>query len=240
MPWNSLEVVKLGVSLLTPLVVAFLGYRITLRVKEQEQRFTVAREKEREDQRRQYEQQNQLAAQEREARNEELRQQAQRRIEREGIEREAQREERERRYTPHIGLRLDCQFLGTRNDQHLAVISVYANNAGQVMHEFQRINLRIRGIKNEPFAYWKGKEPHAQFPHKVLETNLVPNGWNFIFIEPGVNQRLSLNTLISADYTYLLVHVEFEYKKYWPHTADAVIAVPRKVEANQDARQLSE
>src|SRR5262249_27195372 len=113
--WNSLEITKLVASLVTPLVVAFIGYGITVRLKAQEQRFESAREKEREDLRRQYELQNQLAAEERQARNEELRQQAEWRAEREQLDREAKKEALERRHTPHIELRIDCQFFGMRN-----------------------------------------------------------------------------------------------------------------------------
>jgi len=229
--WNSLEITKLVASLVTPLVVAFIGYGITVRLKAQEQRFESAREKEREDLRRQYELQNQLAAEERQARNEELRQQAERRAEREQLDREAKKEALERWHTPHIELRIDCQFIGTRNGQHLVLVIVDARNAGQVMHQFQNIKLRIRGIKEEPFEYLKDKEPHAHFPHKIIETNLVPKKWkwNFIFIEPGVTQRVSLVTLIPVDYTYVLAHVKFEYEKYWPHTAETLIAVPQTV-----------
>jgi hypothetical protein len=41
-----------------------------------------------------------------------------------------------------------------------------------------------------------------------------------------VTQQISLTTLIPIEYTYVLMHVEFEYKNYWPHTAEAVFAVP--------------
>ncbi|MFZ0311849.1 MAG: hypothetical protein WAL85_03995 [Candidatus Korobacteraceae bacterium] len=140
--------------------------------------------------------------------------------------REKDRNELERRHTAHIGLRLETQFLGERNGQFLTTISVVAENLGQMLHKFNKITLRIRGIKDEPFEFWKGREPHAFFPHKILETNLVQPEWEFIFIEPGVAQRIVQTTLIPAGYTYVSVHVEFEYKKYWPHTAEAVFAVP--------------
>jgi hypothetical protein len=220
--WNTLEVAKLVSGLITPLVVAVFGYWITIRLKAQEQRSDIARE----EQRTQYEERTALEHQEREARNEERRKQDEQSRERERLEREAQKEELERRHTPHIELRVDCQFLGARNGQLLTTVSVIATNSGQVLHRFERVILRIRGIKDERFEYWEGKEPNAHFPHKILETNLVPGKWSFIFIEPGVTQRISLTTLIPIEYTYVLVHVEFEYKKYWPHTSEAAFAVP--------------
>jgi hypothetical protein len=82
--------------------------------------------------------------------------------ERERLEREARKEELERRYTPHIELRVDCQFLGARNGQLLTTFSVLATNAGQILHKFQRVILRVRGIKDGRFEYWEGKEPRAR------------------------------------------------------------------------------
>jgi hypothetical protein len=67
--WNSLEVAKLAAGLITPLVIAVFGYWITIRLKAQEQRSNSAREKEREEQRRQYEERTALEHEEREARN---------------------------------------------------------------------------------------------------------------------------------------------------------------------------
>ncbi|MGA2904221.1 MAG: hypothetical protein ABSD98_10345 [Candidatus Korobacteraceae bacterium] len=182
----------------TPLVVAIVGYFITRQLKAQEDRSAIARDRDREERERQYAEQ-----------------------------RENKKDELERRHTPHIELQVQAQFFGQRNGQFLATISVLAENLGQVLHKFSKITLRIRGIKDEPFEYWKGREPHVLFPHKILNTNLVQSGWDFIFIEPGVAQRITQTTLIPTEYTYISVYVEFEYKKYWPHTAEAVFAVPK-------------
>ena len=205
--WSSLEIAKLVAGLLTPLIVAVFGYRISLRLKAQD----TASENER--------QQRQIDREAREAEAEQSK-------ERERLEREATQDEIERKHKPHIELRLECIFIGKRNDQHLVNFLVIAANRGQVLHKFNNVTLRVRGIKNEQFRYWEGRTPLAYFPHKIVETNLVQKGWNFIFIEPGVIQQISLVTLIATDYTYVLAHVEFEYKKFWPHTAQAVYAVP--------------
>jgi hypothetical protein len=61
----------------------------------------------------------------------------------------------------------------------------------------------------------------------VLETDLVPAEWNFIFIEPGVTQSLSYARPISAEHGYLLVHAIFTYEEFRdPHSAEAVFALP--------------
>jgi len=60
----------------------------------------------------------------------------------------------------------------------------------------------------------------------VLETEVVPPNWQFIYVEPGVAHQVTFTTLIPAEYSYLLAHVEFQYKKYWPHTVERVFAIP--------------
>ncbi len=133
--------------------------------------------------------------------------------------------------TPHIELKLDCQFHGIRSDKHLATFTVTAANIGRVHHLFPQIMLRVRGIKDEPFEYFANSDDseragRAAFPYLLLRNDLIPRTWNFVFIEPGVKQDLSFTTLIPSDYSYLLAHAEANYDADTPHTADAVFAVP--------------
>jgi hypothetical protein len=203
--WNSLEVAKLVISILTPLVVAFVGYWITTRLKKIELTTQAELEKDREERMQLYEERKEV----------------------ERLEREERKSQIERRYTPHIELRIESQFFGPRKDQFLVVFSLIANNRGHVVHEFPSVDLRVRGIKDEPFQYWKGWEPRAHFPHKLFEVDLVPPDWEFIFIEPSVSHQITFTTIVPADYSYLLAYAEFEYKKYWPHSAETLFAVPK-------------
>jgi len=143
----------------------------------------------------------------------------------EQAEQKERSDERYRRNAPHIELKLDCQFHGMRNSNHLATITVSAENVGKVLHQFKEITLRVRGIKDEPFTFDE-RAGRVVFPHEVRKRNLVPPEWNFVFIEPGVTQYIPFTFPVAADYCYLLAHVVFEYKEYWPHTAQAVFAVP--------------
>ncbi|NLG55951.1 hypothetical protein A5776_05580 [Mycolicibacterium elephantis] len=208
--WTSLEIAKLVASLATPIVVACLGFWISRKVRESDRRFNEARDERKEG---------------REA------------------EKRAIDDELYRRNALHIGLQVDCQFHGLRQGQYLTTFTVSAKNVGQVLHEFEQVTLRVRAIKDEPFTVFRRSNPRKQredecarrvaFPHEVLKANLVP--WNFVFIEPGVTQDLTLTTMIPADYSYLLAHVVFEYKEYWPHTAEAVFAVPAGLLRSNDA-----
>jgi hypothetical protein len=206
--WNSLEVAKLIASLATPIAVALIGFWISGKLNASDQRFENAKQ----------ERQGNLQAAER-RRQEKL---------------QAAEKELYRRNAPHIELKLDCQFHGIRDGNYLTTFTISATNAGYVWHQFEQINLRIRGIKDEPFEYFSrgGLEEEDKsarrvaFPYELLQTNLVPSNWNFVFIEPGVTQHLTLTTTVPSDYSYLLAHVVFEYKEYWPHTAEAVFKVP--------------
>jgi hypothetical protein len=140
---------------------------------------------------------------------------------------EEQKEQIERRHTPHIELRIDCQFFGPRQDHFMASFFLLATNRGNVKHEFPYIKFRLRGIKDEPFQYWQGHEPRAYFPHLICKAELLPPDWKFIYIEPGVAHQITFTTVIPADYSILLAHAEFEYKPNWPHTVEAVFGVPR-------------
>lgn len=140
---------------------------------------------------------------------------------------------------PRIELSLDCTFHAVRGDNRLAIFTVSARNVGRVRHQIDSIKLRVRAINDEPFSYRdesaeylddERRQPRVLFPHKVLETDLVPAEWNFIFVEPGVTQILSYARPISLDHSYLLAHVIFEYEDYdEPHSAEAVFAVPSEV-----------
>jgi hypothetical protein len=189
-PWNSLEVAKLVVSVLTPLTVFFLGAWISRRLKTIE----LARLKESEE------------------RQQEL---------------EERKREIERVYTPHLEFRIDCQFFGPKQRQFLATFVLIANNRGRVVHRFPSIRLRVRGLrKNEPFQYWAGREPRAEFPHKIFEAEVVPRDWNFIYVEPGVAHQITFTSVIPADYSFLIANAEFNIDKFTPHNVEGVFPVP--------------
>lgn len=210
--WNSLEVVKIIVSILTPLTIVFLGYWINLRLKHIE----TSQQRERDEQKSKEDHER-----------EERRQHYEERKETERLEREERKNEIERRYQPHIEFKIDCQFFGSRENQFLINFLLIADNRGHVLHRFPKIKLRVRGIKNEePFEYWEGREPRARFPHKILDVDVVPPKYNFIFVEPGVAQRINYPSIVSADYSFLVARAEFHYDKFTPHSVEDVFTVP--------------
>jgi hypothetical protein len=236
--WNGLEIAKLVASLTTPIVVALIGFGLNSRLKKQDDRLKEEKEqlekleqdRREELQRLERDRRDELDRQERD-RKEELDRQERDRQER----LQAEKDELLRQYSPHIELALDCAYHKIRGDTRLTTFTVSAKNVGQVRHQIDRIKLRVRAINDEPFAYrnetaqylgGERRQPRVLFPHKVLETDLVPDKWNFVFIEPGVTQTLSFTKPISVDHCYLLAHVIFEYDEYEPHSAETVFEVP--------------
>lgn len=222
--WNSLEIAKLIAALATPLVVAFVGFWINTKLEAQKRGFADAQET-----------QKQQFAESQKAEERRF-EEAQRKLYRDD--------------QPRIELTLECTFHAAQSGGRLAVFTVSAKNVGRVRHQIDRIKLRVRAIDDEPFSYREETErylledhvrpgeirrrsrrqPRVHFPHKVLETDLVPAEWNYIFVEPGVTQSLSYSKPISARHRYLLAHVYFEYKEFKdPHSAETVFAVPQEV-----------
>lgn len=127
------------------------------------------------------------------------------------------KEERRREHTPHVEMKLDCQFHGFRDGNHLTTFTVSIANVGLIMPQFPEIVIRVRGIKDEPFGYLNTDTEGASDPSGRRA---------FVFIEPGVTQDLCLTTLVPGDFSYLMVNVTFYYKEYEPHTTESIFAVP--------------
>ena len=132
-----------------------------------------------------------------------------------------------RRKYPHIELTLECEFFGESQGWRLATFSVVANNVGQVRQDFSHVYLRLRGLNGDAAFDLLGNTHRVAFPEELLKTtDLKPPEWNYVFIEPGVKQRIPLTTRIPAGCAYVRAHVEVKYDEYSPHTAEAVFAVP--------------
>lgn len=184
-PWNSLEVAKLAVAVLTPVTVVVLGIVFNWRLHKIESGRDDARRKQ-------------------DAREKD------------------ERDELERRHTPHIEFYIDCHLFGPHHGKYAAEFILTANNRGITKHEFKNVTLRVRGIKrNEPLSFWvKRYEHRLEFPIAILQDEARPKGWNYIFVEPGVTQRISFITIIDEDIQYITAQAHFEYEQYRPHTTE--------------------
>ncbi len=192
--WNSLEVAKLMVSVLTPVSIVILGFLYNRRLQKLERETEDVRRKE------EAKEQKELA-------------------------------ELERRYWPHIEFDIECNFFGPHQGKYAAEFVLTANNRGITKHEFKSIILRIRGIKQDiPLSFWvKRYEHRLEFPVKIVEDEVKPEGWNYIFVEPGVKQHVSYMTIIDADIKYITARAEFYYEKYKPHSTEKMFEVRQPI-----------
>ena len=135
--------------------------------------------------------------------------------------------EQERLGVPHIEFQISCNAHGPQDDSYLVEFLLTVCNRGRIRQEFSRIVLRVRGIeKGTQLSYWEGNEPRLNFPCLLVpEASLLPKGYNYFFVEPGVQQAITYVTRISASTRFLLAHARFEYDQYTPHTVERVFAV---------------
>ena len=142
-------------------------------------------------------------------------------------EREGQLREKQRVHTPHIEFSIDCSFYGPEEDHYLTEILLIAHNKGLVQHKFTNILLRVRGIESgHPLSYWQGSESRLEFPTELLDdVPVIPRGYNYFFVEPGVKQVFTYITRIPSSTKYILAHAEFQYDQFTPHTTERVFQV---------------
>jgi hypothetical protein len=148
-------------------------------------------------------------------------------LRREQEQREVEKENRLRTYSPHIEFEIKCNFYGPEQAHFVAEFLLIVCNRGSVQQKFKDIQLRVRGIESDqPLSYWQGNEPRLAFPVKIVDnTSILPESYNFFFVEPGIEQVFTYVTRVSSSIKYILVHAEFEYDQFTPHTTERTFAV---------------
>jgi hypothetical protein len=213
--WNNLEVAKLLVSILTPLAIAVLGILVNKRFRDSELKHERDRDNE---QLRREEEKNRREVEE------------QKRREEKEAQEKARQEELTRLYKPHIEFDIDCRFFGPKEGKYAVEFLLTANNKGTTRHEFRSIILRVRGIRDdEPLTFWTERYEHRlKFPVPIVKDEVKAENHKYIFIEPGVKQCLSYQTIIDAEIKYITARAEFFYdpeKKYTPHSTEKMFEV---------------
>jgi hypothetical protein len=132
--------------------------------------------------------------------------------------------EQERKNVPRIEFSIECNVYGPENGDYLTEFLLIIRNRGDILHKFKKIVLRVRGIESgKPLCYWGGYEPRLSFPARVLDNvNVIPAGYNYFFVEPGVVQVLTYVTKIPSSIKYVQAFALFEYDEHTPHTTERV------------------
>lgn len=221
--WNSLEIVKLAFSTLTPFTILFLGMWINIWLRAFDRRREIeygVRKQEREERKRR-DQKEKETTRLKEEHEHEIRE----RLDQEN--KEYERVENEQIYIPHIEFTLQCTFFGPHNGAYIAEFILSVHNRGCMAQRFPKIMLRALGIRNgEKFEFWEGNEPRLKFPEKVFETDIVPKGWGFIPVESGVKHDINFTTVIPHEYRFIVAKAEFHFEKYIPQSSEKVFELP--------------
>lgn len=122
---------------------------------------------------------------------------------------------------------INANFYGPEAGAYIAEFLFVARNKGNVQQKFNDIRIRVRGIDDgQGFQFWEGNEPRLNFPRRLVkQKSILPDDYSFFFVEPGIEQVFTYITKIPINTKYLLVHAEFEYDKYTPHTTERVFEV---------------
>lgn len=134
---------------------------------------------------------------------------------------------RERTHAPQVEFDVACCFLGPQAGAYIAECTLTFRNKGLIRQEIRRIRLRTRGIRRgEALAYWPSREPRLAFPDKIfVEQNIIPERYEYIFIEPGITQSYKYVSFVPDKVAFIIVNAEFFYKDGNEHSAERVFEV---------------
>jgi hypothetical protein len=135
-------------------------------------------------------------------------------------------------YRPRIQFNIECNSFSEQHGEIPVEFLLKVTNKGLVKHKFYSIKLRVRGIiENNELEFWKENEPRLYFPDKFFDTQFIHKSkYNFVFVEPGVEQTLTYVTKIDSKYKLITVRAEFEYDKTKTHSIEKVFEI--KVTSN--------
>jgi hypothetical protein len=118
---------------------------------------------------------------------------------------------REGVHQPRIELDVGCAFFGPQQGKYVAAFSIYVHNKGHLEYRFDDIRLRVRGIRRgQELLPWQGHEPRVYLPELLFEDAKVIDK-EYIFVRPGVRQRLSYVTLVPEELRFIVARVTFMY-----------------------------
>ena len=130
----------------------------------------------------------------------------------EELAREIKRAEKRREDMPLFQFDMEIGLVHQKDGKCLVEFRVVLDNRGNVKQDIKSIKLRVRTInKEDGLAFWEGRNFRAEFPHKVFETEIIPKGYKFIFVEPNVKQVLNYATILDSNVELVAARAEFSY-----------------------------
>lgn len=141
----------------------------------------------------------------------------------------------ERRHKERIEFTVDATFYTPTQGFVPAEFLLYVHNKSNVKHESETVTLRVRGLKRgqKPVDWADGPREHdMEFPHTIVDENVIPPEMRPIFVEPDVKQTLTYVTRLDSTVRYVLVNAQFNYlgraaaDGYQPHSIERLFELP--------------
>jgi hypothetical protein len=141
-------------------------------------------------------------------------------------------------YTTQFKQRLqfdvDCRFVRLPHSPRslLTELRFIFENKGFVEHRLWNLTISVHALEEESRLESKPKTRETIFRRRILEkTELVPEGYRYYFVRPGVQQVISHIIEIPADISVIRVTSGFEYNRdsEYPHTVRRIFPVPQVV-----------
>jgi len=123
-----------------------------------------------------------------------------------------------------IQFEIECQSFKVHKEERPVEFRIILKNKGLTKHKFDSIRLRIRGIENDrALELWKDNEPRLLFPHKLIDAEVIyKQKYNYVFVEPGVEQVLNYTVKLPASQGLILARAEFQYDERKNHSIEKV------------------
>jgi len=120
---------------------------------------------------------------------------------------------REGEHQQRIEFDIDFVELGNVGDYRIIEVGITAENKGNVEQKFERIDLKIRGIKDGLELHEIiNHEPRLSFPEDLPNISVISKKYLYFFVRPGVVQRFPV--VLKVPLNWNLIHTRSTFKYF--------------------------
>lgn len=137
---------------------------------------------------------------------------------------------RQREHSLRVEFTIDAEFIGVQDNQWLLEINANVENKGAVLHKISDFQFALRYIKSDD-KLENGDENinfQTKIEHPQHKGYLIPQKWEFSFLEPSVKNQYKYISTIPTEATFVLIYGKFKYQndEHEFHTATKLLKVP--------------
>jgi hypothetical protein len=145
----------------------------------------------------------------------------------------------ERTLARRIEFTVDCNCFGPQGGRYVVEFLLRMKNEGRVIHRVTDLHLKVRGLKKDKTPEpWLIQPTRVAFPEKLIDEPdvIVKKAFNYIFVEPGVEQTVTFVGSLPEDIGLILVRAEFRYGDRMSHSTERLFGTePRSSRRNHRA-----